>query len=790
MTYPSVETALQSLEQTNDNLVEQVDGIQTRADAAVSQAETIKGETATLKDGTAAIKSQTAVIASDAATSKSLAEDARDTTLGYRDETKVHLDNAAAVVTGGTATLEPEAGKIPLANAKGVVDSAWLGQYDPAVKQAREDLLKQATLSLDFANNKYEVYEGPVNSLTQMPFNTALDFTRASAATARTATGKIQEVLTDEQRLVGNREGLLIEEARTNLLSYPRQFDNAVWGKTGLVVTPNALTSPDGKMTADKLIPNATTDNHYIYQDTNILAGTEYTATVYVKAAGYNFIRIQAAGNNWATSSRVTVDLTNGSYSEVTAGKFFVEDAGNGWFKISIVNTADLDRTGGILIGPTNSGTGTVNTTGDGVSGVYIWHAQVEKGSFPTSVIPDGTTFTSRASTATYIDSTGTLQTAGVDVARNDAYAYVDGVLKPIGLLLESAATNLLTHSDDLTDSDWNKNLVDVLQNKATDPFGSTLAHILIEDTSVDESRSITQSFINASIGTHTSSVYLKPIPGSETRSVRLRFGEADNFIGAGYYNFTTEEFYSVNNEVYVSAQKLPLGWYRLSISGTTITNAPFFQLYFVEENVGSIDYTGNGVSGFHFYAPQIEKSSYPTSYIPTQGSQVTRAADVSSSPQVTRAADNCFKALKEDFNSNNFTILTSVSVYGIANNGSIIGTNSENISPIFLANSRNEVSIDTRSSDDKIIGSGISLNDRQEYIIAFSWNGQVAKLFLDGALVIETEVKLVNPFKDTNLFGFGLRNSVPSLNLVNKKFHFFPTALSDSELITLTTGN
>ena len=126
MTYPSVETALQSLEQTNDNLVEQVDGIQTRADAAVSQAETIKGETATLKDGTTAIKSETAVIASDAATSKSLAEDARDTTLGYRDETKVHLDNAAAVVTGGTATLEPESGKIPLSDSTGFIDLNWL----------------------------------------------------------------------------------------------------------------------------------------------------------------------------------------------------------------------------------------------------------------------------------------------------------------------------------------------------------------------------------------------------------------------------------------------------------------------------------------------------------------------------------------------------------------------------------------------------------------------------------------------------------------------------------------
>jgi hypothetical protein len=51
-----------------------------------------------------------------------------------------------------------------------------------------------------------------------MPFNEALDFTRASSATARTATGTIQGVAIDEQRLVGNREGLLIEESRTNLL--------------------------------------------------------------------------------------------------------------------------------------------------------------------------------------------------------------------------------------------------------------------------------------------------------------------------------------------------------------------------------------------------------------------------------------------------------------------------------------------------------------------------------------------------------------------------------------------
>ena len=104
----------------------------------------------------------------------------------------------------------------------------YLKESEYEAHRSREDLLKQATLSLDFANNKYEVYEGPVDGLTQMPFNTALDFTRGSGATAQTAIGTIQEVLTDEQRLVGNREGLLIEEARTNVItrSQPTVADN------------------------------------------------------------------------------------------------------------------------------------------------------------------------------------------------------------------------------------------------------------------------------------------------------------------------------------------------------------------------------------------------------------------------------------------------------------------------------------------------------------------------------------------------------------------------------------
>ena len=57
-------------------------------------------------------------------------------------------------------------------------------------------------------------------------------------------------------------KGLLIEEARTNLLTYSEQFDNAAWGKQGSSVSQNVQTSPDGSVDADKLIEDATTGEH------------------------------------------------------------------------------------------------------------------------------------------------------------------------------------------------------------------------------------------------------------------------------------------------------------------------------------------------------------------------------------------------------------------------------------------------------------------------------------------------------------------------------------------------
>jgi len=231
----------------------------------------------------------------------------------------------------------------------------YLKESEYEAHRSREDLLKQATLSLDFANNKYEVYEGPVNSLTQMPFNTTLDFTRASTATARTATGKIQEVLTDEQRLVGNREGLLIEEQRTNLLlNSDFGDDHYMFGGGGTyeVATGIPFRNPFG---GDVYRHYATLGASGAGITTNLAVGT-YTFSVWVaKTANTDQgIRFHAPGDSRNIISELASDkLTRVSitFQIITEGSY---------------------------------GVGITDDRGD----FLCYGFQLEQGSFPTSYIP------------------------------------------------------------------------------------------------------------------------------------------------------------------------------------------------------------------------------------------------------------------------------------------------------------------------------------------------------------------------------------------------------------------
>lgn len=237
------------------------------------------------------------------------------------------------------------------------------------------------SLNLDFANSK--------------TVDPRVTFTRNSAATyfdeqgvMRTAPAGVPRL--DHDPVTGECKGLLIEEQRTNLLTHSEQFDNAPWSTVRATITSNANTAPDGTLTADKLVEDTTASNtHRIsYPTVSFTSGTVYTYSIYVKAADRSEIQMgfhfQTTGSAFGSASAY-FNLATGTVAAASGLVAAIEPAGNGHYRCSITAAAvaSVACSPSVFLGSS----GVATYTGDGTSGIYLWGAQVEEGSTPSSYI-------------------------------------------------------------------------------------------------------------------------------------------------------------------------------------------------------------------------------------------------------------------------------------------------------------------------------------------------------------------------------------------------------------------
>jgi hypothetical protein len=194
-------------------------------------------------------------------------------------------------------------------------------------------------------------------------------------------------------------KGLLIEEQRTQLFTFSEQFNDASWVKLEASITANTIVAPDGTLTGDKLVASTSNTGHYAEKVTNLVSGTAYTFSVYVKAGEYASVNLLFGSSGGAGLSvrEATVNLTNGTItSQTIAGSTTVTSVANGWYRIS-VTTAVTTGSGSPAVRIYVNSSISSAAAGDGVSGIYVWGAQLEAGAFATSYIPSVASQVTRA---------------------------------------------------------------------------------------------------------------------------------------------------------------------------------------------------------------------------------------------------------------------------------------------------------------------------------------------------------------------------------------------------------
>ena len=293
-----------------------------------------------------------------------------------------------------------------------------------------------------------------------------------------------------------------------------------------------------------------------------------------------------------------------------------------------------------------------------------------------------------RDSIATRVNKEGLIEVVGRDVPRIDYTDTSDGVL-----LLENAATNYSAYSEltsTWTYTEFGSGSAGTITTGKTDMFGGTNAVQIDFPTNADNvAIRFGSASSSLSSGDTSVSVYIKLVEiGSKDVQLRCNF--------TGLVNVNSTEFT------------------RVDLSGTK-TNSEAFNL-----KLRPSEGTSSGGFSIIICHPQEENNSYPTSYIPTSGSTVTRATETANGSgnsevfndsegvlfaDTSTKADSTYKritinsgsyhnSLVLDFhNSNNLIARIYVSGSQVAEI-TVIGLNIENINKICLKYTQNNLSL------------------------------------------------------------------------------------------------
>jgi len=222
----------------------------------------------------------------------------------------------------------------------------------------------------------------------------------------------------------GGCPSLLLEKQSTNSILYSEDITNVQWANAGGTATANTAISPDGTQNADTLTGAR-------YQGGG--ASNTWTFSCYAKKVdGDNkfLLRLDVPSTNYAQ-----FDLSTGIIDTISSGySATITPVGNGWYRCTLTTPSSTSISNIVLVSASG---GTYST--------YVWGAQIEASSYPTSYIPTTSSSATRVADACYKTGISSL------IGQTEGVVFYDGYLgnemSEIYAFLQETLGNSITSS-------------------------------------------------------------------------------------------------------------------------------------------------------------------------------------------------------------------------------------------------------------------------------------------------------------------------------------------------------
>ncbi len=397
-------------------------------------------------------------------------------------------------------------------------------------------------------------------------------------------------------------------------------------------------------------------------------------------------------------------------------------------------------------------------------------------------------TFT-RGSSKTGFTPTG-LATAGVDVPFN----VIDPVTgASLGRSIEEQRTNLLLWSEDFSNDYWDtsgKRRADVTPNTEDGATKIVLPNGLVGGF----------NFVF--------SIYNVDISAARVMSIDVKSAGERYFAISNVSTFSSNpticavidvelgEAVSINTFAFnlgVDVIKLNDGWFRINAKADR--NVAGYSTFSVgassSPHVSGVEsYVGDGASGFYIRRAQVEQASFPTSYIKTEGTQVTRQADVCSIEDIDQSDwwnPNEGTFVVEFSNIPSSLDAGNVLPYYIAGIGQTSSITSPNGLIALTNRGSNTISVITRGPVNGVIGMDpLGISATGVYRACFSYDagsGRIAFACNGSTVISLNRSDLSDMLSNVGVFKY---TDISNCNYGSTRYA--PKALSDLQLQELST--